>query len=275
MIDLSSIINSIQAINPQRDIDDYNQVLASISQLALAPKLRFYYARIDDLREQDVNANSMPKRMFDQLVENIKAAGGLESLPLCAKIAAVGEQIWLVSGHHRTRSARQAGHTHLMVLLYEGLDWDAARAKQLAHNSIAGTSDPELVKRIWDQIESATARFEAFIDTRMFDEIPQTVSFKPVDVDFADLSKTVMVVFLSSQYQDMEAAVEAVMPKGELDAVYLAHRDTYEQFTQMMKRTRAELDIKAIPTAFAEIMRLALERLDELAEENAAVEGAE
>lgn len=259
------ILNRLEAIRPAEDVEGFNAILKTISKMMGFPdNLRLAYVKIDDLREQDLNANSMPKKMFDQLVANIKGAGAPESIPLCATIEGEGEIQWIVSGHHRIKGTREAGQSYMLILLYEGLSWARVRSKQLAHNSIAGTSDPELVKRIWEQIDTVEARFEAFIDPRMFEAIPPTVSFQPVDVDFAGMSKTILVVFLSSQYEDMETALEAALPKGQVDAVYLAERATYDKAIEVLKQTRDVEDIKAVPTAMARVFELAMERLAQL-----------
>jgi hypothetical protein len=50
------------------------------------------------LREQDVNARSMPKAMFERLAQTIGRDKRLESLPLCDKTE---RGLEIVSGHHR------------------------------------------------------------------------------------------------------------------------------------------------------------------------------
>ena len=246
-----------------RDADQINGALGEISLQVLPEGLALRYVAVDDIREQDLNAQSMTKAMFDQLVSNIGEAGVLESIPLCATVAGEGDQIWMVSGHHRLRAARAAGQTHMLILIYEALTWDRVRSKQLAHNSIAGTSDPELIKRIWEQIDDVKARFESFIDPRMFDNIPPAVSFKPVDVNMQNFAKTVVIAFLPVQHSDFEAAVEACLPKGDVDKVYLAHQEHYEAWMEALRKVREDLDIVAIPTALAAMARLAVERLEE------------
>lgn len=248
--------------------DAINDMLAQATQGILPEHMSIRYVAITDIREQDLNAQSMTKQMFDQLVANIEQAGAPESLPLCATIEGEGDTIWMVSGHHRKRAAEKAGITHMLILLWEGLSWDRVRSKQLAHNSIFGTSDPELVKKIWDQIDDVGARFEAFIDPRMFDQIPETVSFKPVDVNFSNQIKTVVLAFIPIQKMDFDAALEAMqekLPKGDLDAVYLADVEAYEQWMAVLQRVRADLDIVSLPTAVAAMARLANERLEEMA----------
>lgn len=290
---IDAALTMLGNLQPTSDIEGFNRLLATISRMIFPDNLRLYYARVDDLREQDVNAQSMTKKMFDQLTENIKEAGVLESLPLCATIephpltpspmngegekrnltpgpspifGEVGNTIWVVSGHHRKRALAAAGVQYTLVLLYEGLTWDRVRSKQLAHNSIFGKSDPELVKRIWDKIEDVRARFEAFIDPRMFENIPAQVSFKPVDVNMNHFAKTVVIAFLPVQHGDFEAALEKALPKGEVDKVYLAAPETYDLWMEALKRTREGLDVVAVPSAVAAMARLAIERLDQMAQ---------
>lgn len=247
------------------DIAAINATLAALSKQIYPDGLTLMYLSVDAVREQDLNAQSMPKPMFDQLVDNIKNAGTPESVPLLVKTE---RGIEIVSGHHRIRASRAADVKMILGLVYESLDVSRIRSKQLAHNSIHGTSDPEIVKRIWEQITDVQARFESFIDPRMFGDL-QPVSFKPVDVDMKNTSKTVLLIFLPTQAADFDAALEAVLPKTELDKVYLADIKTYEVWKQAFQRVRADLDIVNAPTAVAEMARLALAYLEEQAVDDA------
>jgi hypothetical protein len=238
-----------------RDVEQINARLAEISPLVLPPGLRLYYALVDELDEQDVNPRSMPQQMFDQLVENVQGVGALESMPLCVR---VGDRIQIISGHHRVRAARAAGVDGVLLLLYEELSPSRVRSKQLAHNTIAGQDDPQLVERVWNEIAEVQARFEAFVDPRLFDAVPAPVRFKQVDVDLAAACKVVLIAFLPIQKADFEAAVEAILPKGEIDAVYLADRESYDAWRAALQRVRQQMDVVAIPTAIAQMARLAL-----------------
>lgn len=243
-----------------QQVGPINDQLAALSSQILPPGLILYYANVDDLREQDVNARSMTQRAMDQLTENVKAVGALESLPLCAK---VDGRIEIISGHHRVRAARAADVRTILVMLYEEIDHSRLRAKQLAHNSISGQDDPGLLKRIWDEIDDVTARFEAFIDPRVFDDLPEVVKFKPVDVDFDSYAKRVTFVFLASQAEDIDAAAQAVMATLEHDKIYLASAEHYDLWMQALRKTQLDLDIQAAPTAVAEMARIVLEYLND------------
>jgi hypothetical protein len=244
--------------------DEINERLILLSRQILPEGLTLYYAEVDDIDEQEVNPRSMPQKMFNQLVDNVKGVGALESVPLCVR---VGKRIQMVSGHHRLRAARAAGIKYILILLYEELSVSRIKSKQLAHNTITGQDDPELVKRVWDEITDIQAQFEAYVDPRVLNTVPEPVSFKQVDVDMGTLSKTILVIFLASQKIDFDLAVNRILPKAELDEVYLAQREVYDGWREALQRVRSDLDIVSIPTALAQMARLACERLDELAEE--------
>jgi ParB/Sulfiredoxin domain len=245
---------------PTIDHDAVNARLAEISGLVLPTGLQLLLVPIAALREQDINAQSMPQTMFDQLVENIRQTGALESIPLCVR---VGDHIEIISGHHRIRAARAAGVAQVLVLLYTDLSRSRVRSKQLAHNSIVGASDVQLVKRIWAEIADVQARFEAFIDPRTFDDVPKPVQFKAIDLALDGRAQTVLIVFLASQKDDFDAAIQAITKQaGEADAIYLAHKDDFDAWYAALRKVRETCAIASIPTAIAEMARLAMEALD-------------
>ena len=238
-----------------------NAMLHALSLQIYPEGLKLVYVAVDDVHEQDINAQAMSKAAFDQLVSNIQATGAPESLPLLAKTDKGYE---IISGHHRFRASRQAKIKHIMALAFDSLSRAHLHAKQLAHNSITGKSDPQIVKMIWDRIDDVSARFEAFIDPKIFDNLPQPVSFKPIDVDMGKLSKTVLFVFLPTQAMDFDAALEQIMPKCDVDKVYIAHRDTFDGWIAAFQRIRADMEIVNSPTAMLMMAELAMERLDEM-----------
>lgn len=241
-----------------------NAMLATMNPIIFGrhSRLKLWYVLYENIREQDINANVMPVEMFNQLVSNVRNAGALESLPLMATRSETPEVVEIVSGHHRTRAAKQAGLEGGVVLLYEGLTNSELRAKQLAHNSIAGKSDPEIVKAIFQQIQSIESQMESYIDPNQFDEIPTSISFKMVDIDPLEDAKTVTVVFLPTQVADFKTAVDLLSSKP--DEVYLARREDFDNFREAVQKTQEQLTVVAVPTAIAAMARLALERLAQL-----------
>lgn len=246
-----------------------NSMLATVNPIIFGEQSRIElrYVRFEDVQEQDINANVMPTNMFNQLVANVKGNKALESVPLCATRVETPDKIEIVSGHHRIRAGKQAGLDGCVVLLYNGLTNSEIRAKQLAHNSIAGTSDPEIVKQIFEQIDEVASRMEAYIDPSLFEELPTAIEFEPIGIDPLADAKTVTVVFLPTQLRDFSTAVEFLTDQPDL--VYLADRESFDGFKKAVNDVKAELEIMSYPTAFATMARLAMERLAQLKMEHA------
>src|SRR3989442_8911991 len=111
--------------------------------LELGSGLELWKVHPSPLREQDVNARSMPKAMFERLSQTIGRDKRLESLPLCARRE---KGLEIISGHHRTRAATAAGLSELFTLVdVTGLTRSQIAAKQLAQNAIAGQDSEQCV----------------------------------------------------------------------------------------------------------------------------------
>lgn len=120
-------------------------------KIQLGEGLELWQVKIDDLKEQDLNARAMPGPMFQRLAETIKRDSRLESLPFCALTS---KGIEIVSGHHRVRASRAAGIRDIWAIVdITGLSTSQIKAKQLAHNSISGVDDPAMLAQILAQIE--------------------------------------------------------------------------------------------------------------------------
>jgi ParB-like chromosome segregation protein Spo0J len=105
---------------------------------------------VNDLREQDVNARVMTKEMMEALAKIIRKRGRLESLPYCAL---TDRGIEVVSGHHRVRACRMAEVMTIHVLLDTSkLSRNEIIARQLAHNSVQGVDDKELLRKLYEDI---------------------------------------------------------------------------------------------------------------------------
>lgn len=195
---------------------------------------------IGDLREQDVNAHVMAPRVFERLVENIRQRGQLESTVYCAQPAGEGP-IGIVSGHHRARAARAAGLTEIPAIVDEApMTRSQVVAKQLAHNALVGTDDPDVLKQLVGFIESADdllasglpedvlpnaddEKFDLFMPRVDFDW--QTISFAalPHQVenmrDLCDRLKDRHDLVLTTVPEQFDAFVKAAADFGRLKEV--------------------------------------------------------
>lgn len=107
------------------------------------------FVEIAALKEQDVNAQVVQPRHMERLTENIRIRGALEGLPYCYRDPDAAGPAEIVSGHHRTRAARQAGLTVIPVLMDERkMTRSTVVAKQIAHNEIHGAPDEQILRQL-------------------------------------------------------------------------------------------------------------------------------
>lgn len=230
--------------------------------LELGQGLELWQVSVEELREQDINARSMPKEMFDRLQATVAQDSRLESLPLVAKTE---KGLEIVSGHHRVRAARAAElHTVFALVDVTGLTADQIKAKQLAHNALEGQDDPELVARIFATIGDVDARLEAFIDPSILDiQIP---SVQVDDIDLGLKYETVIIQFVPWERQYFEDAARVV--ERELQATgakvaYMAELDRFKSWQNLNLRIVDEYDIRTMSTVLTKIAELALAQLGE------------
>ena len=229
------------------------------SVLDLGQGLEVWSVHVDELREQDVNARSMPPTMFERLQATIGKDGRLEALPLIAQTD-VGLEI--VSGHHRIRAARAAevGNVHVLVDV-TGLTPDQIAAKQLAHNAIEGTDEAQLIEQIFQSIMDVDARLESFIDPAGMDLNYDKVTLPNLDLDIE--YRTTLLTFLPSQELRFQRACEQIVNQVDLekDALGIADREMYERWRATMRRLGRDFDARALTTVLMRLLDAASELL--------------
>lgn len=222
--------------------------------LDIGQGLEIWKVDIDELREQDINARAMSKPMFDRLTTTIKNDKRLESLPFCAL---TDKGIEIVSGHHRTRAYRAAGLKELFAIVdTTGLSRDKIKAKQLAHNSIQGEDNEQIVQQIYQSIQNADVKLEAFID-KDFDIEMEKVKVNDiiVDIDY----RTVLLTFLPTEKEHFEKIVsELNLQYGEM---YLAEKERFKDFVDIINKIDEEYDIRSVATALNKMTEITAEYL--------------
>lgn len=224
--------------------------------LDLGSGLKICKVNIEELREQDLNARVMNADMFNRLASNIKKDNRLESLPF---VAETENGLEIVSGHHRVRACRTAGVTDIFVILDDtGLDKDSIRAKQLAHNSLQGEDNKQIVREIYEMIEDAEKKLEAYISPELNDELDK-LAIKDIvfDVDI----KTILVTFLSYELDTFKRCAKKL--NESYSELYVADIENIKLFTECVKRVNKEYDIRAMNTALTKMAEIVLEHLGE------------
>jgi len=223
--------------------------------LELGNGLELWKVHPSSLREQDVNARSMPKAMFERLTKTVARDKRLESLPLCAKTE---RGLEIVSGHHRNRAATAAGISEMFVLVdVTGLTRSQIAAKQLAHNAIEGQDNEQLLAEIYRQIEDAESKLEAFVDQKLDVELPKVkIEGLDVEIDF----KSVLLIFLPRVKERLDRALEYLRSSGQrLDGVYIAADSDYGPLERAVRKIHDEYDVRVVSDIIGKMADLALE----------------
>jgi hypothetical protein len=233
----------------------------------LGEGLEVWKVNIDLLQEQSVNARSQSVDTFLQLTKNIADSKRLESMPFAA-VTQKGLEI--VSGHHRVRAARKAGLKEIWVLVdVTGLARDRIKSKQLAHNSLQGQDDADLVRQIFDSIGDVAAKIEAFIEPQIdTSKIGFNLSGKDFEANLA--LRVVVLMFLPAQNDVFKQAVERVQKLCDANEAYVATRDEYETLVAATGAVAEAFDIRSVPTIMAKMAEIVLAHTKPIIEANNA-----
>jgi hypothetical protein len=237
----------------------------------LGEGLALYMVPLSSLREQDVNARMMDNGEYGQMVSNIRKTGYLESVPLCATSPDGINKMEIVSGHHRIRAAREAGLKEVPILLdSSGLSRTEIVAKQLAHNRLVGRDDPELLRQLFELLDTPELMLESGLANDLLDipEVDLDQLLAPrLEMDWKVLTFT----FLPHQFDDMQGLLDAI------PATDLVLAGSVDQFDEFMKATIKYARIKNVRNAglaIASLTALALREIQEaqVEEDSARIE---
>lgn len=223
----------------------------------------------DALREQDRNARTMSREVFDRLTKNIKNDARLESLPFCTPNRKRDGEFEIISGHHRTRAARAAGIETLIILVDEReLTRDQIRSKQLAHNSLSGEDDAQVLQELYQEIQDLDEKIASGValDESEWDVKPVSVPEVSIELDVERLN----ILFLRRDYKHFEALLKKLEPESQ---VYVADKADWDRFTNLVGEIRTTFDVRnigAIMTVMLDLTEEALKARAEKGEEVAA-----
>lgn len=130
-----------------------------------------------------------------------------------------------------------------------GLSQDSIKAKQLAHNSIGGYDNQELVKRIFDEIQDAQAKLEAFVPEKLINDFKR-ISVGDINVDM-DIQQ-VQLMFFKYEKDCIERLANYL---HENDNVYASEIKDFENVKKMLKETGQEYNIRAVGTILARLCK--------------------
>lgn len=226
----------------------------------VAEDLEFRMIPLDELREQDVNAHVMNRRVFDRLVANMKARGASESAIYGAQIGGEGP-VWIVSGHHRYRAARAAGLKAIPGLVdLAPMTRSTVVAKQLAHNALVGQDDAEIVRQLLGEIDNPDDLLATGLDQDALpspDDTKFELFMPRVDFDWQTLS----VSALPHQIENMRDLCQRLKDRHDLLLTTLPEQ--FEAFVKAAAEFSRIREVRSGGTVVAMLTEIALREVAE------------
>lgn len=213
---------------------------------------------LDVVVEQDVNARIMKNEMQDQLTANIAKRGQLESLPYLTED---GNKIRIISGHHRIKSARQAGIKEIYAILdVSGLTRSQEAAKQLAHNAISGFDDQSTLKEIVKMISDVDDMLESYVGKDILAE-PMAEFDKLISPSVQFDFRTLVFAFLPHQLQNLELLVKE-LEKSSPEIIGVAEYEQGKRFVETLSKYQQFQDVRNLGAAISSMIEAANEKMD-------------
>lgn len=146
-------------------LDQLNNALGDVTpyKLAVVPP--------GSLQPLAKNAHYLPKRVYDQLVANIRTDGNLASVPFCWRQP--DGQYQVLSGNHRVAAAVTAGTPQILILYTDAqLSRPERVAIQLSHNALVGNDNPALLAELWTEVDTLALKIYSGLDDDLLAPLP-------------------------------------------------------------------------------------------------------
>jgi hypothetical protein len=227
--------------------------------LQIGPDLWVRELLIAEVQEQAVNAQTLQPRKFDRLVENIRSRQALESMPYCSRPNDEGPT-FIVSGHHRMRAARSAGLDRMWAIVDTlPMTLSQTRAKQIAHNELAGEPDPQILAQMVGQIDNVDDLLHTGLDETMLPTVAAddtALQLPHADFDF----RLVALSFLPAQLAEFGDAVKVI--ESRTDILGVARVDQFDAFSKALMDYGRRFNVKSMATVVSVLTELARREIE-------------
>jgi len=124
---------------------------------------------------------------------------------------------------------------------------------------IQGIDDPEMLIRIFGQIESVASRIESFLDPEIIQA--EADSRTLVDIDPLIEFSHVAMYFLPTQKEDFDGIIKRL--GDDIEAVYSTNDYDFEKFKESVQRIKGIHDIKSLGTALSKMVEMCNKYMDD------------
>lgn len=204
---------------------------------------------------QKENARYMLPEQMENLVNNIKRDGRLESVPLCYKDK--NGKLKIISGHHRVEAAQKAGVKKILVMKTNVKNDGEIVAKQLSHNAINGKDDAVVLRKLYDRLDSVEMKLYSGLQD-------QLDSINVVSLNFrAGSFKEFTIAFTEPDIRDFDAVADQIknMKIGSGTTVRVAPIEYYDCFAKAIMDIKKVENIKSNGVALGRLVEIANEEI--------------
>lgn len=223
-------------------------------------------------KRQELNARYMEPAQFALLVENIKKDGKLTSVPLWYENP--NGELEIISGHHRTLAATEAGLEQIMVeVILTPLSPERLKALQLSHNAISGKDNLAVLGSMWANLSLDAKKYSGLTE----DDLGEFGDIKIAGIGAQGIRyEELTLMFLPSDLETVEERLKTIKAsETKVPNVKIAAIESFEEFFDTVVRTKEITGVVNNALAFATMLELATQRLDQLEAEQAAEREAE
>ncbi|MBW2598593.1 MAG: ParB N-terminal domain-containing protein [Deltaproteobacteria bacterium] len=238
-------------------MDQQNEQLHTLSKTLFGESAYLEVVAPKSLTLLKENARYFKKETFQALVENIKNDKRLSSMPLCC----IEEKKYVVlSGNHRVRAAIEAGIEQILVMVIaENLTKNEKIAIQLSHNALVGVDDVNILKSLWEQIDSIQDKIYSGLSSETIKEIE---NIKPVNFSTPPVyTKALVFAFTETEKEFIDHILAELKTAAQSGDLVLAPMEMYREFFDTIQETKKLHEIKNGSLALLKLFEIAAEHM--------------
>lgn len=226
------------------------------------------------LLKEGRNARYMTAEQMKRLTENVKRDGVLTSAVLVFRprpenvrfYTADDDRPVVLSGNHRAQVAIAAAlETIPLIEILTPITDEEATAIQLSHNAITGQDDPSLLLDLYESLDLNEKLYSGLTDDQ----------FKIEELDLSGMSignptyQELTLLFLPAEAADFIDLVKRIEKRSKRPLTLAAVYDDFDRVFDTIVKVKEGLNVYNTALAFRMMAELALERLEQIDQEQA------
>ncbi|MDR1460008.1 MAG: ParB/RepB/Spo0J family partition protein [Bacteroidales bacterium] len=208
-----------------------------------------------DCIEQEKNARYFEPEVFQQLVNNIKSDGRLESIPLCYQTDKDKDvdKYHIISGHHRVSAAKQAGLEFIMIFVIQPKDKDELIAKQLSHNSLVGKDDKIILFELFNEIRNIQQKISSGISNEI-----EKIQYTSLNFHLGNFRQFILLFSCgeNERFDDLMTELGKNVTIKQDTIVRIVDNNCFDKFADNLRKIKKAENIKNNAVGFTRMMEI-------------------